>query len=111
RSVGEVGSMTGLQFLCSNGQRAINTVAARMHADGVAPGGVGNGADDGPAQLRIARPPHHRRGRLAALGRVSVQSYVSHMLSRCRKAGKRGILGPVGKEEKPSERAIFGTDA
>ena len=61
---------------------------------------IAHGADDGPANLRIARTPYHRRGRLAALGGVGVQSDVSHVLSRCQKPGKRGILGPVDDQGK-----------
>ncbi len=42
----------------------------------------------GPQNLRIARAPDHRGSRATPPWRVGIQSDVSHVLSRCPKAGK-----------------------
>ena len=98
--------MAGLQLLRRDRQRAVDAVAAGMHADGVALGGIAHGAHDGPANLGIARTPDHRGSRLAALGGVGIQSDVSHVLSRCQKPGKRGILSPVDDKGKTQQSAV-----
>src|SRR5882757_10210574 len=77
-----------------------------MHADGVALGGIAHGAHDGTANLGIARAPDHRGSRLAALGGVSVQSDVSHVLSGTQRAGKRCILSLVDEERKTPKEAF-----
>src|SRR3979490_2173445 len=77
-----------------------------MHADDVALGGIAHGAHDGTANLGIARAPEHRGSRLAALGGVSVQSDVSHVLSGTQRAGKRCILSLVDEERKTPKDAI-----
>src|SRR3954463_11057371 len=75
-----------------------------MHADRVALGRVGHGADHRSPLLGIARAPFDCRGGLAALQRMGVQSDVSHVLSRCQRAGKRRILAPVDEFWKTSRR-------
>src|SRR5260370_28550474 len=79
-----------------------------MHADGVALGRIADGAHDRTANLGIARAPDHRGSRLAALGGVSVQSDVSHVLSGTQRAGKRCILRLVDEERKTPKKAISG---
>src|ERR1700704_246230 len=79
-----------------------------MHADDVALGGIAHGAHDGTANLGIARTPDHRGSRLAALGGVSVQSDVSHVLSGTQRAGKRCILRLATAERKTRKEAISG---
>src|SRR5580692_4585813 len=79
-----------------------------MHADDVALGGIADGAHDGAANLGIARAPDHRGSRLAALGGMSVQSDVSHVLSGTQRAGKRCILRLVDEERKTRKKAISG---
>src|SRR6267154_114424 len=77
-----------------------------MHADDVALGGIAHGAHDGTANLGVARAPDHRGSRLAALGGVSVQSDVSHVLSDTQRAGKRCILSLVDEERKTPKEAF-----
>src|SRR3984957_20812070 len=79
-----------------------------MHADGVALGGIAHRAHHGPPDRGIARTPDHRWSRLAALGGMSVQSDVSHMLSGTQRAGKRCILRLVDEERKTPKEAISG---
>src|SRR5882757_8934154 len=78
-----------------------------MHADDVALGGIAHGAHDGTANLGIARAPDHRGSRLAALGGVSVQSDVSHVLSGTQRAGKRCTLSLVDEERKTPKEGHF----
>src|SRR5258708_1864739 len=107
RGVGEVSAMARLELLRGDRQRAVDAVAAGMHADGVSPGSFADGADDGAANRGVARTPHHRRDRLAALGGMGIQSYVSHVLSRCQKAGKRGIVMPVHEQGKNIPKSLI----
>src|SRR5229473_2262808 len=79
-----------------------------MHADDVALGGIAHGAHDGTANLGIARTPDHRGSRLAALGGMSVQSDVSHVLSGTQRAGKRCILRLAAQERKTRKEVISG---
>ena len=92
RGVGEIGPVIGLEFVRGDGERAVDAVAAGMHANGVALGRIGHSAHDRPADGRVARTPHYWRRLHAALGGVGIQSDVSHMLSGPRTAGKRGIV-------------------